>query len=161
MTLDLDPACSGKRACIQACQCPQRVSALDCLAQVYIQQFKGNKEVDPDADFLRGHIAVLLGLLMRDDRANQKVLLAALPGFSNRNKLASLAEQAREFVTFYAELAVRLSAAAAAKDKYDEEEDDLAPRSDGHNGERIGRDGNGHVAREVVSFLEKLTVQQS
>jgi hypothetical protein len=158
LTLGLDPTCLGKRTCIQACQCPQRISALDCLAQVYTQLFKDNNEVDPGADFLRGHIAVLLGLLMRDDKVNQKVLLAALPGSSNRNKLASLAEQAREFVTFYAELAVRLSAAAAAKDKYDEEEDDLAPRSDGHNGERIGRDGNGHVAREVICFLEKLSV---
>jgi hypothetical protein len=70
---------------------------------------------------------------MRDNKANQKVLLATLPGSTNRSKLASLAEQAREFVTFYAELAVRLSAAAAAKHKDDEEDDGSVARSNEHN----------------------------
>jgi hypothetical protein len=159
--LGLDAKCAGKRACIRGCQCPQRVSALNCLAQVYIQQSKDSSTLDPGANFLRGHIAVLLGLLMRDNKANQKVLLATLPGSTNRSKLASLAEQAREFVTFYAELAVRLSAAAAAKDKDDEEDDGSVARSNEHNVERMVSDGNGDVAREVISFLEKLSAQQS
>jgi hypothetical protein len=99
---------------------------------------------------------------MRDNNANQKVLLAVLPGPSNRKKLASIAGQAREFVTFYAELAIRLSTAATAKDKDEDEDDALASRSDDHNKvERMVGDGNGNTAREVISFLEQLSAQQS
>jgi len=99
---------------------------------------------------------------MRDNKANQKVLLAALPGPSNRKKLVSLVGQAREFVTFYTELAIRFAAAAATtKDKDDDDDDALAPRSDDHKMERMVGDGNGNIAREVISFLEKLSAQQS
>jgi len=165
----ISPTCTGKRTCIQACQCSRRVSALDCLAQVYIQQTKDsnntNDNIDPGANFLRGHLAVLLGLLMRGSKANQKVLLAtALPGSSNRSKLAALAEQAREFVTFYAQLAVQLSVAAKGKaddDADDDDDDNEIPHSDDHNVDRMVRDGNnGQVAQEVISFLEKLSAQQ-
>jgi hypothetical protein len=156
----LNTACIGKRSCIKACQCSQRISAIDCLVQVYMQQTKGS-DIDPGANFLRGHIAVLLGLLMRDNKTNQKVLLAALPGSSNRKKIASLAEQAREFVTFYAELAVRLASAMSAKDRDSEENGGSAPRSDDYEVERMVGDGNGNVAREIVSFLETLSTQQA
>ena len=97
---------------------------------------------------------------MRDNKANQKVLLAALPGPTHRNKLASLAEQARESVTFYAELAIRLSTAAASKDKDGDDDDSSAARSGEYNVERMVSDGNGHVAREVISFLGTLSAQQ-
>jgi len=104
---------------------------------------------------------------MRGNKANQKVLLAAaLPGSSNRTKLAALAEQAREFVTFYAELALRLSKAAKGKDDdadddEDQDDDNTSPRSDDYNVDRIARDGNnGQVAQEVIAFLEKLSAQQ-
>jgi len=117
--------------------------------------------MDPGANFLCGHIAVLLGLLMRDNKANQTVLLTALPGSSTRRKLASLAEQAREFVTFYAELAIRLSIAVAAKDKDDKEDGILMPHSNDTKVDRMVGDGNGNVAREVISFLESLSAQQS
>lgn len=154
--------------CIQDCQCSRRVSALDCLAQVYIQQ-SGDNIDDPGANFLRGHLAVLQGLLMRGSKANQKVLLAtALPGSSSRAKLAALAEQAREFVTFYAQLAVRLSAAAKANGKDDDDDGEggdekkLNPHSDDdHHVNHMVRDGNNdQVAHEVISFLEKLSAQQ-
>lgn len=97
---------------------------------------------------------------MRDSNANQKVLLAALAGTSNRSKLKSLAEQAREFVNFYAALAVRLSEAAAAKDKEDLDENDDNPLCDDHNVDRVVGDGNGLVAREIVAFLENLSSER-
>jgi len=97
---------------------------------------------------------------MRDNKANQKLLLVALPGPTNRGKLASLAGQAREFVTFYAELVVRLAAAATVKAKDENEDGGSATRSDDLYVERMVRDGNGHVAREIISFLEKLSAQQ-
>jgi hypothetical protein len=167
LSTGISPTCTGKRTCIQACQCSRRVSALDCLAQVYIQQTKDSNNtddnIDPGANFLRGHLTVLLGLLMRGGKANQKVLLAtALPGSSNRSKLAALAEQAREFVTFYAQLAVRLAVAAQGKADDDADDDDNEiPHSDDHNVDRMVKDGNnGQVAQEVIFFLEKLSARQ-
>lgn len=168
----INPLCTGKRMCIQACQCQRRISALDCIAQLYIQQAKANadlNDIDPGADFLRGHLAVLLGLLMRNNKANQKVLLAAsLPGSSQHAKLAALADQAREFVTFYAELALKLSKAARGRsDDGDEGSDDGdgdggddGPSLENYNVDRIARDrNNGQVAQEVISFLETLAAQ--
>lgn len=97
---------------------------------------------------------------MRDNKTNQKVLLATLPGHSSSQKLASLGDQAREFVTFYDELVVRLSTAATARDKKDEDNNSPTPHSDHRKVERIVKDGSGNVAREVIAFLEKLSVQQ-
>ena len=97
---------------------------------------------------------------MRDNKTNQKVLLATLPGHSSSQKLASLGDQAREFVTFYDELVVRLSTAATARDKKDEDNNSPTSHSDHRKVERIVKDGSGNVAREVIAFLEKLSVQQ-
>jgi hypothetical protein len=82
-----------------------------------------------------------------------------LPGSTNRSKLASLADHEFSCLTFYAKLAVRLSAAAVAKDKDDEEDDGSVARSNEHNVERMVSDGNGDVAREIIPFLEKLSAQ--
>lgn len=151
----IDPNCRGKRACIQACHCPQHVSALECLVQVYVQQGK-DTDADPGAIFLRGHVAVLLGIVMRDNKANQRVLLGVLPGSSKQSKLHSLAAQAREFVVFYAGLTARLSAAATVKDDDDDEDDEVKPDD---NVERVVGDGNSQVAKDVVSFLEELSTR--
>lgn len=93
---------------------------------------------------------------MRDSTTNQKEVLRTLPGSTERQKLTSLAQQAGDFVSFYAQLTVRLSAAA---EKLDEEQDE--PPSDHLDRERIGRNGSGHVAEEVVDFLRQLSVQMS
>lgn len=153
----VDPKCIGKQTCVLLCECPRRSSALDCLTRVYVQLTRESSHADPGTNFLRGHLAVLLGLLMRDSKANQKMLLTALPGTTNRTKLASLAEQAQEFVTFYADLAVRLSTAANQNDRDDED----GPRSENNHTERMVTDSNGHVAQEVVTFLHKLSTQQA
>ena len=149
----IDPNCRGKRICIQGCHCPHHVSALECLVQVYVQQGKG-ANADPGAIFLRGHIAVLLGLLMRDNKANQRVLLDTLPGSSAQRKLQSLTVQAREFVSFYAGLTARISAAGMGYD--DDEESEIKPDD---NVEQVVRDGNSQVVKDVISFLEKLSAQ--
>lgn len=88
-----------------------------------------------DTLFLRGHLAVLLGLLMRGNPTNQAYILAALgvSAASNRVALARLVEQAREFVAFYAALG------------------GAGNRVDGSADERDGR-----VARDVVQFLAEL-----
>jgi hypothetical protein len=99
-----------------------------------------SEDSDPDAGaaFVRGHLALLFGLLVRGAPAGRTVLLAALPGVSARAKLARLAEDARAFVAFYAALA---DAGGAER-----------PR--GQAGV-FGEDGGG-VAARTLAFLETL-----
>jgi hypothetical protein len=126
---------------------------------VYEQRkFSLGSVVDPGANYLRGHLAILFGLLMRDDPINQTVLLSAFAGSDNRVILDSLVDQAREFVTFYADLTSRMAVAVAAV----EEEENSEPLSDPqHSVERMVRDGKGEsVARDIVSFLESLRDSQ-
>lgn len=161
---EINPTCVGKRNCIRGCQCEHRVSALACLSLVYIQQGKATSDlenvVDPGADFLRGHLAVLFGLLMCHNPANQTILLAALPGTSHRSKLATLVDQALDFVTFYAELTGRLVTAAATEDGKENEGFDvmaIPPQRQDYSVKRIVRDGKGEdVAHSVILFLETL-----
>jgi hypothetical protein len=52
-----------------------------------------------DTLFLRGHLAVLFGLLMRGNPDNQEHILQSLS--RSNQTLEQLAEQAREFVSLY------------------------------------------------------------
>lgn len=60
---------------------------------------------EADASFLRGHLAVLFGLLMIDCPENQTEILASLPAPSgkakDRVKLNRLVDQAKDFAAFY------------------------------------------------------------
>ena len=83
-----------------------------------------------DMLFLRGHLAVLFGLLMRNSAENKNYILNALRGTAgDRLTLENLAEQARELSAFYDVL------------------------NNGGAGESEQR-----VASDVVSFLEGMTV---
>lgn len=94
---------------------------------------------------------------MRHSKENQQILLASLPGSSNKKKLHALAESAREFMLFYVEFAKKVSVVA----NEDEDGDDVL--ADG--GERVEQGGVGSlirdtqgetVARSVTEFLEDL-----
>lgn len=91
---------------------------------------------------------------MLDNTANQKELLGVLAGSTDHAKLLGLAQQAGEFVGFYAQLTARLTAAAEDCDK---EENDSP--SDHFNRGRIGGNGNEHIAQQVVHFLQELSVR--
>ncbi|KAG6849614.1 hypothetical protein H0H93_006898 [Arthromyces matolae] len=109
----IDPTCHlAKRACIRGCICPHPISALDILITLYKQQDppsnplpikletespppEESTETETDAVFLRGHLAVLFGLLMRGSSANQTRILDALGGPER------LVEHARDFAAFY------------------------------------------------------------
>ncbi|KAF8809523.1 hypothetical protein BYT27DRAFT_7094210 [Phlegmacium glaucopus] len=150
----LSPSCAlKKRACARRCTCSPSSSGLDILANIYIVQgFKTESSesslpadaaealIEADASFLRGHLAVLFGLLMSDSPENQSAILESLPlptsatssrvqknKTDNKVKLSRLAEQARDFVAFY-----------AAVSRHSEE------------GEKESK-----VAKSVVRFLEK------
>ncbi|KAG6841121.1 hypothetical protein C0991_001690 [Blastosporella zonata] len=109
----IDPTCTlKKRACIHGCTCPHPISALDILITLYKRQappspspFKSESEPveaatadhdhDSDALFLRGHLAVLFGLLIRGSPANEAYVLGKLGGPER------LVEHARDFAAFY------------------------------------------------------------
>ncbi|KAF8075171.1 hypothetical protein FPV67DRAFT_1620063 [Lyophyllum atratum] len=134
----LDPCCTlRKRACIRQCTCGSTstgsISALDILVRLYHRHLprstpptngKGKIKIkaespgpslDPipdtgDALFLRGHLAVLFGLLIRGSPENQTYILDALDGAAAAGRLV---EHAREFVAFYAALGGEGAAAEA------------------------------------------------
>ncbi len=107
-------------------------------------------EREAEAAFLRGHLAVLFGLLMMDSKENQTAILDALPGSSSSSdlrlviakhaKLSKLVEQARDFVVFYTVVSKRLNY-------------DRVNGGDDGNGEKVKES---RVVKEVVSYLEGL-----
>lgn len=102
----IDPSCTPNRACVDGpCQCRGRASGLHALLSTYVRYVKASSE-DAGAVFIRGHLAVLFGLLMRDSE-NKVQLLASLPGVSSRVKLGQLVDHAEDFVAFYASLEKR------------------------------------------------------
>lgn len=99
------------------CSCCQakNVSVLDILVRLYVRQgadqeqikkggdHEDSLQVDADASFLQGHLAVMFGLCMRGNTTNQKTLLNLLPGPQSnpKIKLNRLVDQARQFVSFF------------------------------------------------------------
>lgn len=92
---------------------------------------------DADASFLRGHLAILFGLLMQGNKANQKAILSSLSrpldligGGKNsvvdKTNLDQLVDLAQDFVAFYAVI------------------------NDSDGGREVS------VARQVVNFLREL-----
>lgn len=108
----------------------------------------GKERDTVDASFLRGHLAVLFGLLMRGNPTNEAYILDAL-GLGERaeNGLERLVEHAREFATFYAVI----SATSRAMDEDEEAEAGIMTE-----GIRESK-----VASDVVLFLESLKVRKS
>ncbi|TFK95135.1 hypothetical protein BDV98DRAFT_83151 [Pterulicium gracile] len=103
--------CSLAGTCFEACTCPskQQSSVLHHLANVYSKCQQSSKPEDVSSfaceisnldnfwSFVRGHIAVLLGLLMQDCANNQQLILQMLPGSSPREKLTQLITQVLDF----------------------------------------------------------------
>lgn len=115
---------------------------------------RGKERDTADASFLRGHLAVLFGLLMRDNPMNQKYILDLLDNVStgpgerteDRSKLGleRLIEQAREFAAFYAVLSASTSGRHGEGQLETETDTEVVKES--------------QVAREVVVILESLRV---
>ncbi|KAI8986902.1 hypothetical protein BD414DRAFT_416070 [Trametes punicea] len=152
----IDFDCPGKRGCIRGCRCPGRTSALDCLARVYAQHVWSSNELDV---VVRGHMAILFGLLMDCAPNNQRTLLDAIPGASDREKLGALLQHAQDFTSFYIALTRKMAETQSRREDDDEEGRDastvdscaLPPAS------RVLRDSKGEVvAKGVIAFLRKL-----
>lgn len=148
----LDSHCPAQRRCLRECTCPTRASALACLAEVYMHYLKSSSELDA---VIRGHMAVLFGLLMEHAPANQHALLAAIPGEDSWTKLGTLLQHAQDFTSFYVSLTRKMAEAHTREDaKQDEDEDVSAPTSASG---RAFRDSKGEaVAKGVIAYLKRL-----
>ncbi|KAI0058630.1 hypothetical protein BV25DRAFT_1964571 [Artomyces pyxidatus] len=155
----LNASCPGSRLCARSCHCPARTNALDCLVQAYVHHRKlAADDEDPGISIVRGHLAVLLGLLMRESTPNERIVLTALPGTSQRAKLDSLVEAACEFVTLYTDFMARV---ARGEDQGEDHEDHLddADRSSDAERHKAIQDRTSGVAKDVILFLEMLRDQ--
>ena len=143
---ELDPSCPAFRQCAYACTCPNAISILECLASVYEQYLRIDDD-DPGTYIIRGHLAVLFGLLMRGSPANQDIILDVLPGAG----LKRLIRHAREFVGLYAEFMARVARGERhdAEDAEDNSEEDI-PQIQVKDG------ATQDVAQEIINFLEGL-----
>jgi hypothetical protein len=109
---------------------------------------------------IQGHTAVLFGLLMRDNLENQASILGMLAGDTNKQKLASLVDTAREFVEFYGEVMARVAGGREREDGIEESQaTEVDEEEDGVNvDEGVVVDDSGEkTARDVVAFLELLS----
>ncbi|KAI0826539.1 hypothetical protein BC628DRAFT_1320044 [Trametes gibbosa] len=157
----LDFDCPARRGCISECHCPGRTSALACLAKVYAQHLPSSNELDM---VVRGHMAVLFGLIMDRAPVNQRTLLDALPGISDREKLGGLLQHAQDFTLFYVALTRKVAEARSrgeneGSDGIDLNMSDPGYASTGLTGRTL-RDTKGEaVAKGVVSSLKRLRDQ--
>ncbi|KAG7094251.1 hypothetical protein E1B28_007856 [Marasmius oreades] len=195
-----DPKCIDQREpCISSCTCPNSVSILNILADVYhhqlarvrstattklkresspstppphdadaILQVKADVdsvEAEADASFLLGHLSVLFGLFMRDNPANQELIIAALPmepsvPASNRRqirraKLDKMVQNAKALVKFYATINKGINEEGGDGTEDDEETGSLT--GDARREVELGDITTGvNIAQGVVAFLEEL-----
>ncbi len=143
---ELDPSCPALRRCAYACTCPNAINVLECLASVYEQHLRVEDD-DPGAYIIRGHLAVLFGLLMRGSPTNQDIILDVLPGTG----LKGLIRHAREFVGLYAEFMARVARGERhdAEDMNDDSEEGI-PQIQVNDG------ATQDVAQDIIEFLEGL-----
>ena len=149
----MDFDCPNQRRCIRGCTCPSRTGALSCLARIYTHYSKSQNEVDA---VVRGHMAVLFGLLMERSPANQHTLLNALSGLDSRSKLGTLLQHAQDFTLFYVALSRKMAEAQSREEGAEEESEDTVDAHSSVSGSAL-RDTKGEaVAKGVVAFLRRL-----
>ncbi|KAG9284298.1 hypothetical protein G9A89_002108 [Geosiphon pyriformis] len=69
--------CPGTRRCLRKCTCPKRKSAVSCLVSLYNHQIeKGHDQTD--CNIVAAYMAILMGLLIKDNEPNQKLILDIL-----------------------------------------------------------------------------------
>ncbi|KZT20915.1 hypothetical protein NEOLEDRAFT_810139 [Neolentinus lepideus HHB14362 ss-1] len=158
----LDANCPLRRPCVFSCTCPDRISGVQCLSSLFpASHHSTNRNVkveeDEEADedigiqFLHGHLAILLGLLMQDNLANQALILGRSDFGSS--VLDSIIKNGHHLVGLHAEIEKRVSRGSGSDDEA--------------NGEGVkGSAGEStmstmHEARHVISFLETLRDMKS
>ncbi|KAH8110316.1 hypothetical protein DFH11DRAFT_799969 [Phellopilus nigrolimitatus] len=155
--LMFDTSCEGQKGCLLGCQCTNGINTISGIVNVYISLLKNeDDDMNPDLHFLRGHLAVLIGLLLLqhqgfDDYSmprQMRSIIDDLPGppDSVPRKLDALITNIDEFSGLYATLTSRVSKAVSRG----EAEGGLAPSH--VTSDRIGT----NVVTEVVTSLRAL-----
>lgn len=126
------------------CSCLNAVTVLECLALVYERHLQPEDD-DPGMHIIRGHFAVLFGLLMRGSAGNQNIILDTLPGAG----LEGLIRHAKEFVGLYAEFMAQVARGGERQDVGDTEEEIIAQVQTKDSATQ-------DVAQDVIKFLESL-----
>lgn len=81
----LDPACREPFKCARECQCAAKASAVYRLLKLHLDPLADSTNV-VTTTFVKGYSAILVGLVMVDDDANEALVVAALaddPGALN------------------------------------------------------------------------------
>ncbi|KAF8312569.1 uncharacterized protein EI90DRAFT_658901 [Cantharellus anzutake] len=112
----VDPECALARSCLRGCRCRARISGLQCVVNLYVDQTKESAELgSAEANFLKGHLAVLLALLCSNDGTGSfEKIIDLLPGGSRPSKLQSWIDAVTEFTFLYADLTTRFAKAIQA-----------------------------------------------
>ncbi|KAI6132533.1 hypothetical protein EDD16DRAFT_414525 [Pisolithus croceorrhizus] len=142
----INPFCPGNRSCIRACQCPERQSILHGLTALYVQHTSTDEDTPPENVFLRGYTAVLLGILMKGNKASLDVVLVALSGESSSAKLRSLICHCHTFLDSYKQTATSLNEGITSSGSQD---------SRGRQNGSWDKSGE-EIARGVIASLESL-----
>ncbi len=118
-----------------------------CLALGLLTNLVQEEESSKHSYIIRGHLAVLFGLLMRGSPTNQDIILDVLPGTG----LKGLIRHAREFVGLYAEFMARVARGERhdAEDMNDDSEEGI-PQIQVNDG------ATQDVAQDIIEFLEGL-----
>ncbi|GET65172.1 protein wings apart-like [Rhizophagus irregularis DAOM 181602=DAOM 197198] len=76
--VDQNPTCPGSRMCMRTCTCPSRESAVSCLVSLYNYQLEKDDD-ETDSNIVAAYMAVLLGLLIKNNQDNQQLIIDILP----------------------------------------------------------------------------------
>ncbi|KAJ8523254.1 hypothetical protein ONZ45_g280 [Pleurotus djamor] len=164
--LYLEPDCKLKRSCVRSCSCPNSVSSLNILSNLYVDYLKPESSSRSlGTEYLSGHLSILLGMLMQRSKDNQTRILALLPGSTDRNKLAGLIEISTDFTAFYKALMVKLQEAGDISEgvgyRGDQETngESASPATPVARRTREAGEKIDSTVKEIIAFLETLKQQ--
>ncbi|KAI9568680.1 hypothetical protein HD554DRAFT_2097289 [Boletus coccyginus] len=146
----ISPMCPGSRLCVRACRCPGQKSVLECFTTLHVQYSGDYQDDPPECAFLRGYTAILLGLLMKDDRSNQTIVMSTLPGASRSDKIKSLITHCHSFLDFCND-----TVPLPSSDSPRVTPEVVAGEASGRHRATWDKKG-GEIARSVISSLEML-----
>ncbi|TDL27339.1 hypothetical protein BD410DRAFT_415216 [Rickenella mellea] len=158
---DVDMSCQGGPSCSPYCTCPTRITAFACLVSVYVALAKVEETAEePTEHVLRGHIAILFGIIMDSNRDIRGLLLDQLPGTSSARKLDNLIQQATDFAALYAELNGAALHSNGGRHGRDEPQHGSSPRAESttHGRVRPSEEDVQHTkfVLDVISSLKQM-----
>ncbi|KAI5119384.1 hypothetical protein M0805_001058 [Coniferiporia weirii] len=162
-SLSFDPSCQGHKSCLLGCRCTMAVSAISGLVDIYITLSRDDSdEMAPEFDFLRGHLAVLIGLLLLQIQGSKsspithaaRSVIGDLPGphDSVQRKIDALIVNVDDFSALYVALTSRVGTARSKSRKEESPGSHVPSLVMGSAGEKM----NHNVVLEVATSLKTL-----